>query len=83
MTAIGWLQILAYCAIIVVLTPFVGDYMTRVFNGERTWLTPVLRPVERAIYWAGGVDADKEQNWLVYTVGMLLFQTRELGGGEG
>lgn len=73
MTAIGWLQILAYCAIIVVLTPFVGDYMTRVFNGERTWLTPVLRPVERAIYWAGGVDADKEQSWLTYTVGMLLF----------
>ncbi|MEO8757524.1 MAG: potassium-transporting ATPase subunit KdpA [Devosia sp.] len=73
MTAIGWLQILAYCAIIVVLTPFVGNYMTRVFNGERTWLTPVLRPVESAIYWAGGVDANKEQSWLTYTVGMLLF----------
>ncbi len=73
MTAIGWLQILAYCAIIVVLTPFIGDYMTRVFNGDRTWLTPVLRPVESAIYWAGGVDAKKEQNWLTYTVGMLLF----------
>ena len=47
--------------------------MTRVFNGERTWLTPVLRPVESAIYWAGGVDDNKEQNWLAYTVGMLLF----------
>src|SRR6185369_6006420 len=73
MTAIGWLQILAFCAIIIAITPFIGDYMTRVFNGERTWLTPVLRPVESAIYWAGGVDSDKEQGWLAYTLGMLLF----------
>jgi K+-transporting ATPase ATPase A chain len=73
MTAIGWLQILAFCTIVVAITPFVGDYMTRVFNGERTWLTPVLRPVESAIYWAGGVDSNKEQGWLAYTLGMLLF----------
>jgi K+-transporting ATPase ATPase A chain len=73
MTAIGWLQILAFCAIIIAITPFIGDYMTRVFSGERTWLTPILRPVESAIYWAGGVDANKEQGWLAYTVGMLLF----------
>ena len=73
MTAIGWVQILAFCAIIIVLTPAAGAYMTRVFNGDRTWLTPVLRPVERAIYWVGGIDADKEQGWLAYTVGMLLF----------
>ena len=73
MTAIGWLQILAFCAIIIAITPYLGKYMTLVFNGERTWLTPVLRPVESAIYWAGGVDANKEQGWLAYTVGMLLF----------
>ncbi len=73
MTLLGWLQIAAFCGIIVVLTPFVGDYMTRVFTGERTWLSPVLRPVERAIYWAGGVDESKEQHWLPYTIGMLLF----------
>jgi K+-transporting ATPase ATPase A chain len=47
--------------------------MTHVFNGERTWLSPVLRPVERAIYWAGGVDETREQSWLMYAVGMLLF----------
>ena len=73
MTAIGWTQIVIFCAIIIALTPFIGDYMTRVFNGERTWLSFALRPVEGAIYWAAGVDEKKEQGWLSYTVGMLLF----------
>ena len=73
MTAIGWIQILLYCAIIVAITPVLGGYMTRVFNGERTFLSPVLRPVEAAIYWAGGVDEKREQHWLTYTVAMLLF----------
>jgi K+-transporting ATPase ATPase A chain len=73
MTAIGWIQILLYCAIIVAITPVLGGYMTRVFNGERTFLSPVLRPVEAAIYWAGGVDEKREQTWLMYVVGMLLF----------
>ena len=50
-----------------------GWYMTRVFNGERTFLSPVLRPVEAALYWAGGVDEKREQHWLTYTVAMLLF----------
>ncbi len=73
MTTIGWIQILLYCAIIVAITPVLGGYMTRVFNGERTFLSPVLRPVEAAIYWAGGVDEKREQHWLMYVVGMLLF----------
>ncbi len=73
MTVIGWIQILLFCAIIVALTPLVGGYMTRVFAGERTWLSAVLRPVEAAIYWAGGVDEKREQHWLTYTVAMLLF----------
>src|ERR1700674_4442847 len=47
--------------------------MTRVFNGERTFLSPVLRPVEAGIYWIGGVDERREQHWLTYTVAMLLF----------
>ena len=49
MTAIGWMQILLYCAIIVAITPLLGAYMTRVFSGERTFLTPILRPVELEI----------------------------------
>jgi K+-transporting ATPase ATPase A chain len=73
MTIIGWVQILLYCAIIVALTPVLGGYMTRVFSGERTFLTPFLRPVELALYRAAGIDEKREQSWLAYTVGMLLF----------
>ena len=73
MTVVGWLQIILFCVIIVALTKPLGWYMTRVFNGERTPLTPVLRPVERGIYWIGGVDENREQHWLTYTVAMLLF----------
>ena len=64
MTVIGWIQIVLYCAIIVALTPVLGGYMTRVFNGERTFLSPVLRPVELALYKLGGVDEKREQHWL-------------------
>src|SRR5579871_1079726 len=73
MTAIGWLQILLYCVIIVALTKPLGWYMTRVFNGERTFMSPLVRPVEVAIYWIGGVDEKREQRWVTYTVAMLLF----------
>lgn len=73
MTLIGWTQIALYCAIIVALTPIAGGYMTRVFNGERTLLSPVLRPVERLVYGLGGVDEKSEQHWLTYTIAMLLF----------
>jgi potassium-transporting ATPase potassium-binding subunit len=73
MTVIGWIQILLYCAIVVALVKPLGWYMTRVFNGESTFLSPVLRPVERGLYWIGGVDERREQHWLTYTVAMLLF----------
>ena len=73
MTVIGWIQIILYCAIIVAITPLLGAYMTRVFNGERTFLSPMLRPVERALYSIGGIDEKHEQHWLSYTVGMLFF----------
>jgi K+-transporting ATPase A subunit len=54
------------------VTPL-GWYMTRVFNGERTFLSPVLRPVEIGLYRLGGVDDKHEQHWLTYTVAMLFF----------
>jgi K+-transporting ATPase ATPase A chain len=73
MTVIGWIQIFLFCAIIVALVKPLGGYMTRVFNGERTFLSPVLRPVEAGLYWIGGVDEKREQHWLTYTVAMLLF----------
>jgi K+-transporting ATPase ATPase A chain len=73
MTSIGWTQIILYCAIIVAIVPYLGSYMTRVFSGERTLLSPVLRPIEAALYWAGGVDERREQHWVTYSVGMLFF----------
>src|SRR6186997_1118384 len=73
MTVIGWIQILLYCAIIIALVKPLGWYMTRVFNGERTFLSPVLRPVEVGLYRLGGVDEMREQGWVNYTLGMLFF----------
>jgi potassium-transporting ATPase potassium-binding subunit len=73
MSVIGWIQIILFCAIIVAIAPLLGGYMTRVFNGERTFLSPLLRPVEKVLYAIGGVDERHEQHWLMYAVGMLLF----------
>jgi len=73
MTVIGWIQILLFCGIIVALVKPLGWYMTRVFNGEWTLLSPVLRPVETALYRISGVDETREQHWLTYAVAMLLF----------
>ncbi|MCK1315086.1 MULTISPECIES: potassium-transporting ATPase subunit KdpA [unclassified Bradyrhizobium] len=73
MTMIGWLQIILFCVITVALTKPLGWYMTRVFNGERTFLSPVLRPIEAGIYRFSGVDEKREQHWLTYTVAMLFF----------
>jgi K+-transporting ATPase ATPase A chain len=73
MTLIGWIQIALFCAVVVALVRPLGGYMTRVFNGEKTVLSPVLRPVEGALYWAAGVDPRREQHWVTYTVAMLFF----------
>ena len=73
MTVIGWIQILLYCAIIVAITPVLGAYMTRVFSGERTFLSPLMRPIEVGIYKVAGVNEQNEQHAVTYTVAMLLF----------
>jgi K+-transporting ATPase ATPase A chain len=73
MSAIGWIQILLFCAILVAFTKPLGWYMTRVFEGERTFLSPILRPVEITLYWMGGVDEKREQHWVTYTIAMLFF----------
>ncbi len=73
MTFNGWIQIALYCAIVVALVKPVGGFMTRVFAGERTWLTPVLRPVERGFYRLAAVDEQADQHWTAYAVSMLLF----------
>jgi potassium-transporting ATPase potassium-binding subunit len=73
MTANGWAQIALFSVIVILLTKPFGGYMTRVFNGERTFLSPLLRPVERGIYWCCGVDEQREQHWVTYAVAMLFF----------
>ena len=73
MTANGTAQILIFFAIIAASAVPFGTYMARVFNGERTFLSPVLSPIEKIIYWLSGVDGKREQSWVTYTVAMLLF----------
>ncbi len=73
MTWNGWIQIAVFFAIVILITRPLGGYMTRVFAGERTFLSPVLRPIERAVYWCCGVDENEEQHWLTYAVAMLFF----------
>jgi K+-transporting ATPase ATPase A chain len=73
MTLIGWLQILIYCGIVLLLVKPLGGYMTRVFNGERTLLSPVFAPVERTLYTVAGTSEREEQHWTTYTAAMLLF----------
>jgi len=73
MTINGWVQIAIYCALIVLFVKPFGIFMHRVFEGERTFLHPVLRPVERAVYWCCGVDEKQEQHWLTYAAAMLFF----------
>ncbi|MEO7054342.1 MAG: potassium-transporting ATPase subunit KdpA [Rhizomicrobium sp.] len=73
MTFNGWIQIVLFGAIVIGLTKPLGGYMTRVFNGERTFLSPLLRPVERALYGLSGVNEKEDQHWLVYAIAMLAF----------
>jgi len=73
MTVNGWIQIAIFCAIVIALVKPFGGYMTRVMAGERTFLSPVLRPVERLLYAGAGIDERQEQHWLTYTVAMLVF----------
>ncbi|HTZ36908.1 MAG TPA: potassium-transporting ATPase subunit KdpA, partial [Stellaceae bacterium] len=73
MSAEGWAQIALFSVIVILVTRPLGGYMTRVFAGERTVLSPVLRPLERAVYWCCGVDESAEQHWLTYAVAMLFF----------
>src|SRR5580693_9276632 len=73
MTSNGWLQILVFLAAILAVTMPLGRFMTRVFNRDRTWLDPLLRPIERLIYRATGVDETREMRWTEYAAAMLLF----------
>jgi K+-transporting ATPase ATPase A chain len=73
MSANGWLQFAIFSLILLASVRPVGIYLARVLEGERTWLDPVLRPVERLIYKLCGVHADKEMNWREYAFAVLGF----------
>ena len=73
MTSNGWLQIALFGVIVIAITRPFGGYMTRVFAGERTFLSAVLRPLKRLVYWCCGVDETEEQSWRTYAVSMVLF----------
>jgi K+-transporting ATPase ATPase A chain len=73
MTINGWLQIGVYCALVLVCVKPLGAFMARVYSGERTFLDPVVAPVERAFYRLSAVDPAREQHWTSYTLAMLAF----------
>ena len=73
MTASGWFQILLFLALVLLVTKPMGIFMTRVFSRERTFMDPVLRPIERLLYRVTGVDEGHEMRWTEYAISMLLF----------
>jgi K+-transporting ATPase ATPase A chain len=78
MTANGWFQIAVFVLVLFAITKPIGTFMARVFNGERTFLDPILRPIERLIYRVTGVDEKHEMRWTEYAVAMLLFSAASL-----
>ncbi len=73
MTLNGWIQILLYCVIVVLIVKPLGGYMYRVFNGERTFLSPILGPIERGLYRISGTNEREEQHWTSYAAGIMFF----------
>ena len=73
MTINGWLQILFFFALVFLVTKPLGVFMTRVFNGERNFLSPILNPIERLVYKLCGVDAKREMNWKEYALSVIIF----------
>ncbi|MEQ1913022.1 MAG: potassium-transporting ATPase subunit KdpA, partial [Vicinamibacterales bacterium] len=73
MTLNGWSQILFFLVALALVTPLIGGYMARVFTRQRTFLDPVMRPVERVLYRVTGVDESREMRWTEYAVALLLF----------
>ncbi|MEQ1474777.1 MAG: potassium-transporting ATPase subunit KdpA, partial [Candidatus Acidiferrum sp.] len=73
MTQNGWFQIGLYLLVILLITKPIGVFIARVFNREKTFLDRLLRPLERLVYRATGVDETREMRWTEYAIAMLLF----------
>src|SRR5216683_1352183 len=69
----GVLQVVIFLVIVLLLTKPVGLYLYKVFNGQRTWLSPVLVPVERFFYLLSGINEEDEQKWTGYMISVLIF----------
>src|SRR5215472_18724973 len=67
------LQVLIFLALVLLITKPMGLYMTAIFSGRRTWLSPVLVPVERLFYRLCGINPEEEQKWWEYVITMLVF----------
>ena len=78
MTANGWLQFALYCVVLLLTVRPMGIYLTRVLERERTWLDPILRPIERLLYRLCAINADQEMNWRQYAYAMLGFSAVSL-----
>jgi potassium-transporting ATPase potassium-binding subunit len=73
MTVFSWLQLVFYMVVLILLTKPLGTFMARVYQGERIFLDPIMRPVEKLIYKLCGVRPEEEMNWKVYAIAMMLF----------
>ena len=73
MNIYSWIQLGFYIVVLLLLAKPLGSFMAKVYQGEHTFLDPILRPVERLIYRLSGVKADEEMDWKVYAIAMLLF----------
>ncbi|CAK16340.1 potassium-transporting ATPase subunit KdpA [Pseudomonas entomophila] len=73
MHSYDYLLLLAFFAIVLLPAPWLGRFYYKVMEGQRTWLSPILGPVERGCYRLSGVNADQEQNWKQYTLALLAF----------
>lgn len=73
MTANGWIQIILFFGLILLVTKPIGAYMARVFEGERTLLTPIIKPIEKLFYKLSGVKEDEDMHWTIYAFSLLMF----------
>src|SRR5579871_3075385 len=73
MTISGWAEILAFCALLIALSPLLGGYMAKVYGGERVFLTPLFGGPERLLLRVFGVDPEREQDWKSYAKSLIVF----------
>jgi K+-transporting ATPase ATPase A chain len=73
MNIYSWLQLIVYMIVLMALSKPLGSFMAKVYQGDHTFLNPVMRPIERLVYRLSGVDPAREMDWKVYAIAMMLF----------